>query len=119
MGSYDGTLAPDHDGFCPDFAAAAEARAVFDEAEPMATHGVCVCNDESDIPVRKSHVRQFRHKQFRQAITTHNTNAQILRILSHWIVSVIFDVCTIYMLGAREELKEGKEESREKKNTES
>ena len=40
LGSYDGTLAPDHDGFCPDFAAAAEARAVFDEAEPMATHVV-------------------------------------------------------------------------------
>ena len=38
LGSYDGTLAPDHDGFCPDFAAADEARAAFDEAEPMATH---------------------------------------------------------------------------------
>ena len=36
LGSYDGTLAPDHDGFCPDFAAAAEVRATFDEAEPMA-----------------------------------------------------------------------------------
>ena len=38
LGSNDGTLAPDHDGFCPDVAAAAEVRATFDEAEPMATH---------------------------------------------------------------------------------
>ena len=36
LGSYTGILAPDHDGFFPDFAAAADARAVFDEAEPMA-----------------------------------------------------------------------------------
>ena len=35
LGSYTGTLAPDHDGFFPDFAAAADARAAFDEAEPM------------------------------------------------------------------------------------
>jgi hypothetical protein len=35
LGSYAGILAPDHDGFFPDFVAAADARAVFDEAEPM------------------------------------------------------------------------------------
>lgn len=72
LGSYDGTLAPDHDGFCPDFAAADEARAAFDEAEPMATHVSAMKSPKHgkrvpDITVRQSddttnhtkHARRF------------------------------------------------------------
>ena len=80
LGSHDGTLAPGHDGFCPDFAAAAEVRATFDEAEPMVTHW---------------HVDAIRAKSIPD-ITVRPRAIITSRFLpSHWIVSVIFDVCTI------------------------